>query len=399
MNTREAELNPSQIGSKDFNAFIDFYNQNNVIPVSQNIEKITEFIFRRNYLYSKLGTPLFYFKNRTVIEFGPGGGFNAIATSAYKPALYVFVDASYASLSKLNHHNDNGKFNADKVEIINSNIYDYQDSRKFDYVIIEGTICGQSEPNRMLKQVSTFVNDGGTLITTTTSATSVLSEICRKLLKVKIEELNPDFESQVSMGSSIFKSHLESLGVSTRPINDWVIDVILNDWQKGNYTFTLVDAIESIGNKFDFYNSSPSFSTDDRWYKKITEDSIPLNSLVLNEYNNISACFLDYRISLNSIFKIKDNISELEKLSKLACNVHDDIINTKSYDGLSEFLKILLEIKKSLPDEFQPTILAIQDFISTLPKFIENPKNSEFSNFSKWWGRGQQYVSFIKRPS
>ena len=30
-------------------------------------------------------------------------------------------------------------------------------------------------------------------------------------------------------------------------------------------------------------------------------------------------------IPLNSIFKIKDNISELEKLSKLACNVHDDI--------------------------------------------------------------------------
>ena len=75
--------------SKNFNAFIDFYNKHKIIPVSQNIEKLTEFVFSRNHLYSTLGTPLSYFKNRTVIEFGPGGGFNAVATSAYKPALYV----------------------------------------------------------------------------------------------------------------------------------------------------------------------------------------------------------------------------------------------------------------------------------------------------------------------
>ena len=396
MTTREQK--PDQIVNEDFNAFIDFYNQHNVIPVSQNIEEIAEFSYRRNYLYTRLGSPLFYFKNRKVIEFGPGGGFNAIATSAYKPELYVFVDASKASLIKLHHHYENNKFNADKVEIINSNIYNYQDPRKYDYVIIEGTICGQSEPSRMLKKVSTFVKDGGTLITTTTSATSFLSEICRKLLKVKIEDFSPNFESQVSIGASIFKSHLENLGTSTRPINDWVIDVILNDWQKGNYIFTIIDAIESIGNEFDFYNSFPSFFTDDRWYKKVTNNNNPLNSIVINQYSNISAGLLDYRVSIDSIFKIKTNILELEKLSRFACDIHDNILFAKNYDRLSEFFRILLEINALLPVEFHPTKLAIQDFISSLPKFIDNPKNSEFSEFSKWWGRGQQYVSFIKRP-
>jgi 2-polyprenyl-3-methyl-5-hydroxy-6-metoxy-1,4-benzoquinol methylase len=397
MTIKHGSKDMSDVNSKPFNAFIDFYNRHNVIPVSQNIEDLEEFIFRRNYLYTKLGTPLSYFKNRSVLEFGPGGGFNAMATSFYKPELYVFVDASTASLNKLHRHNENRKFNAAKVEIINSTIFDYRDSRKYDCVIIEGVICGQAEPDRMIKHASSFIGDGGTLITTTTSATSVLSEICRKLLRIKISELCPTFESKVSMGASIFKTHLENLGTSTRPIDDWVIDVILNDWEKGRYTFTLINMIDSIGEEFDFYNSSPSFSTDDRWYKKVTNKDVSLNSILTTQYSNIAAFFIDYRIPLHSILKIKDITSEIETLSRLACDVHDEISLSNSYDKLSEFFRILQEIKNSLPVEFNITTLAIQDFISTLPKFIENPENSEFSAFSKWWGRGQQYVSFLKR--
>lgn len=387
----------SEKNSKKFNAFIDFYNRHNVIPVSQNTNDLKEFIFRRNFLYTKLGTPLSFLKDRCILEFGPGGGFNAIASTFYKPELYVFVDASTASLDTLNRHNDSGKFNANKVEIINSTIFNYEDSRKYDYIIIEGVICGQSEPNRMIKHASSFTGDGGILITTTTSATSVLSEICRKLLRIHIAEQCPTFESQVLMASSIFKTHLESLDTSTRPIDDWVIDVILNDWEKGRYTFSLIDLIDSIGNEFDFYNSSPSFATDDRWYKKITNKDISPNLLLKEQYRNIAAFFIDYRIPMNSIVKNKGAISEIEKLSRLACDVHDEILLSNSYDKLSEFFRILQEIKQSLPIEFNLTILAIEDFISTMPKFIENKKNSHFSEFCNWWGRGQQYASFIKR--
>ncbi len=387
----------SEKNSKKFNAFIDFYNHHNVIPVSQNTDDLQEFIFRRNFLYAKLGTPLSFFKDRCILEFGPGGGFNAIASTFYKPKLYVFVDASTASLDTLNRHNDGGKFNANKIEIINSTIFDYHESRKYDYVIVEGVICGQAEPDRMLQHVSSFTGDGGILITTTTSATSVLSEICRKLLRIHIAEKCPTFESQVVMGATIFKTHLESLGTSTRPIDDWVIDVILNDWEKGRYTFSLIDVIDSIGNEFDFYNSSPSFVTDDRWYKKITSKDISPNALLKEQYRNIAAFFIDYRIPMNSIVKIKGTISEVEKLSRLACDVHDEILLSNSYDKLSEFFRILQEIKQSLPIEFNLTILAIEDFISTMPKFIGNYEKSHFSEFCNWWGRGQQYASFIKR--
>lgn len=382
---------------KNFNAFIDFYNKHNVIPVSQNIADVARFIFRRNYLYTTLGTPLSYFRNRSIIEFGPGGGFNAIATSCHRPSLYVFVDASNESLKELHSKNRNGEFNAEAIEIINSNIFDYVDDRKYDYVIIEGTICGQLEPERMLKHVSKFVADGGTLILTTISATSVLSEICRKLLKIKIAATCPDFESQVLMGASIFQTHLANLGTSTRPINDWVIDVIFNDWQKGKYIFSLIDSIGTIGDGFDFYKSSPSFATDDRWYKKVTEASASPNDMIIAQYPNIAACLLDYRVSLNAIQKIDQDISELEYLSRMACGIHDVMLDENNYTKLGEFIDILEEIKKLLPHEFGETVLSIDDFIEKAPKVIDDHKKVEFTHFGKWWGRGQQYVSFLKR--
>jgi hypothetical protein len=44
----------------------------------------------------------------------------------------------------------------------------------------------------------------------------------------------------------------------------------------------------------------------------------------------------------------------------------------------------------------QPTALSIQNFVTDFSKMIESNKEQEFKEFSKWWGRGQQYVSFAR---
>ena len=53
-----------------------------------------DFVFRRNALYKTLGIPFEGLRGKAVLEFGPGGGFNAVAVTRYNPELYVFVDAS-----------------------------------------------------------------------------------------------------------------------------------------------------------------------------------------------------------------------------------------------------------------------------------------------------------------
>lgn len=378
-------------------SFVDYYNKHNVIPVSQDIKDIDNFIFRRNFLYTKLGIPLQQLKGRRVIEFGPGGGFNAVATSTYKPQSYTFVDASIASIAELNAKLASGKFATTNIDIVNSDIFSFNDSRRFDLVVIEGTIPGQAHPESMLRHVSGFVDSGGLLITTTSSAASLLSEICRRLLRVKIADLNPSFESQVAFSTLVFDSHLKSLATSTRPTHDWVIDVILHDWHHGKYVFTLPETAEVLKNDFDFYHSLPSFLIDDRWYKKVGRGSMSSSDMLKLQYPVLAAGLLDYRIPLTTSFSNQESIGPIEMLSQRACDIHNSILDSRSYLALDEFFRVLREISANLPADYAPTIAALNDFEYSLMRFIDNSKVLEFHEFKKWWGRGQQYCSFIRK--
>jgi hypothetical protein len=113
-------------------AYLDFYNSNNILPVSQDLSNLNIFISRRNYLYRTLGIPLNFIKDREVLEVGPGGGFNAVATSYYSPKEYSFIDGSLKGIKDLKIRNKKKLFNAKKVKIIYSNFFDYTSSKKYD---------------------------------------------------------------------------------------------------------------------------------------------------------------------------------------------------------------------------------------------------------------------------
>jgi protein-L-isoaspartate O-methyltransferase len=388
-----------QNGSQSFGQirpYVDYYNANNVIPVGQDLTDLDSFVFRRNYLYTRLGVPLHQFNRRSVLEFGPGGGFNAVATSIHEPELYVFVDAVQASLAGLAEKNRINQFRAKNIEIVESDIFDYRDERKFDYVICEGVIPCQVEPERMLRQVSGFVNEGGILITTTMSAASILSEICRRLLRVQISKVAKDFESRVRFASRIFDSHLKVLGASTRTPDHWVIDNIFHDWHNAKYLFDLLETAEVLRGEFDFYQSSPCFLTDDRWYKQVVRGSQRSNDLLVQQYPAMASSLIDYRLSLTTVMRIGGDLSFVEELSRLACAAHENIIESNSYDGLQDFFRIILELRGYLPVEFSQTASAIDDFVKSLREFIDDSGKVTFHQFKNWWGRGQQYASFIR---
>lgn len=379
-------------------AFIDYYNTNNIIPVSQDLTDLDRFIFRRNYLYQTLGLPLARIKNLNVIEFGPGGGYNAVATSRFGPERYVFVDATAASIAELHKKQAAAQFNARNVEIVESNIFDYQDTRRYDLVICEGVIPGQNDPYRMIRQVGSFCEPGGLFFTTTTSASSLLSEICRRVLRPSIMTKGRTFREQTRIGADVFRSHLQNLATSTRPVEDWVQDSILQDWQLGEYIFTMVDAITALGDEFEFYSSSPRFLFDDRWYKQVNSGSLSASGLLKQQYPLISAFLLDFRIPLRSVHQISDTdrMAAIEALSKSAFTIHNVIMNENSYDRLEDFLAVLAELAKALPKEFEITKDSLLDFSAASRKYAAGDLKADFRSFEKWWGRGQQYLGLVK---
>jgi hypothetical protein len=54
-------------------------------------------------LYSTLGVSLTFLKELDICEFGPGGGFNATATSKFQPQSYYFVEGSKLGLETLKY--------------------------------------------------------------------------------------------------------------------------------------------------------------------------------------------------------------------------------------------------------------------------------------------------------
>ena len=388
----------SKVPTKYKHSFIDYYNAHGIIPVRDMSSDTQSFNFRRNYLYKTLGIPLNQLKNRKVIEFGPGGGFNAVATSNFEPELYVFVDATHVSLTELKHKSEQKKFGAKKVEIIESNIFDYRDERKYDLVICEGILPGQDNPKKMLQHVGSFCDSGGILITTTMSATSQFSEICRRLLRPSIIASNQTFLEQTKIAVDLFKNHIDTLGVSTRSPEDWVQDVILHNWHTGEYIFTMPDSLAALGDDFEFYSSSPRFLHDGRWYKQISPASASINMLLNDQYAAFNALLLDFRIPLDSLNQRNDiaKIAMIDPLCEAACKVHDKISEENSYDRLEEFIAILNKVTAILPQEFDITVRSINDFISGISSFASGNTNADFGSFKQWWGRGQQYISYIK---
>lgn len=369
--------------------FIDYYNAKSIIPVRQDIAD-DNFLFRREYLYSALGVPLKSLKNQNILEFGPGGGFNATATSRYEPESYTFVDASKASIAELKTK----KFGARTTKIIESDIFDYRDDKKYDLVICEGVIPCQMEPERMLKHVASFCDER--LVVTTMSYTSILSEICRHVLRPYIVTKASTFKQQTKLGVQLFRDHFSNLTVSTRPIDDWVQDMILHDWHLGTYDFTMIDVAMSLPD-FCFYGSSPRFLTDERWYKKVTKTSLTTNDLLKEQYPRLNAFLLDPRVRLESI-KLDTDFRAIELFAKRACLVHDQIVSQNSYRMLDDFIAALADLCGVLPNEFMITKHSINGFINGICDFLKSGTGN-FGSFGSWWGMGQQYVSFMKNTA
>jgi ubiquinone/menaquinone biosynthesis C-methylase UbiE len=78
--------------------YITFYSENKINPVSQDISDIGKHFRRRESLFRHLGIAPALIKDKNLLEFGPGGGYNALYTKSLSPAKYVLVDANPTSL-------------------------------------------------------------------------------------------------------------------------------------------------------------------------------------------------------------------------------------------------------------------------------------------------------------
>jgi hypothetical protein len=175
------------------------------------------------------------------------------------------------------------------------------------------------------------------------------------------------------------------------------MDNVLNPWPK-TWAFGVDTAILQAKEEFHFLGSSPRFLLDYRWYKSIVGAAFDFNQIALTQWETFKFSTLDCRVSIPP----QVGVSEIHAGSLLASRVNDlvyDMWSSNSYDEWARLAEVLTEIKLMIAtiDGLEGTAQSLDDFIGKFPKVMDGDVLADLASFESWWGRGQQYLSFIRK--
>lgn len=371
--------------------YIDFYKKHKIAPVSQDITDLQKHFSRRSALYRSLGMLPGYFKDKTLLEFGPGCGHNALFTKSLAPRKYVLVDANPVGLEATKSLLKKYPLGSNKCEVVESLIEEYRSEDLFDVVFCENLIPYQLAPLDFLKHVASFVKPRGVLVITCQDSGSLLSEILRNLIRVLVVNPEDSMEKNLKILRPIFIPHLASLKNMTRPIDDWILDQVIQPISGD--LMSIQEAIHALDPEFEIYGSSPKFLTDWRWYKAIPEDN-KYNEMAINLANQYTHNLLDYRFTYppqsseinNNIRFLCDGIFALMKKIEVNCDMgylEELNGNLKSLSGT---------VRKYSPE----TAASLEDFVAAMEHYLFDKSFPQLKEFVPFFGRGTQYLSFTK---
>jgi 2-polyprenyl-3-methyl-5-hydroxy-6-metoxy-1,4-benzoquinol methylase len=371
--------------------FVDFYSANEIAPVRQDISDRQRHFQRRIALYRHLGIPTALIAGRSVIEFGPGAGHNAIVTASFKPARYLLVDGNPASLKATREILAQER--AQNCEVVSSYIEEFKSDERFDIVLCEGVIPFQIDPGAFARHVAGFAKPGGIVVVTCIDGISFLGESTRRLLADTLVPFKAPPAERLSQLRTVFEPHLKTLKGMSRLVDDWMYDNILVPYS-GNL-FSLKDAIEALSDANDVYGVSPHFFTDWRWYKDVWGDQSRYNERGIGEYLTNILNLADYRVMMESQPPEKGG-RVLRKAEALFLQMRG-MENAGNLEGLDSAVSLVREIA----DEINPVSDLTGKSLREVAAAIEQRGNANLSvalpNFQSFFGRGQQYVSFIRR--
>jgi SAM-dependent methyltransferase len=370
-------------------AFVDFYAGHGISPVAQDISDLGRHFRRRDSLYRFLGLPPSFVRGRSVIEFGPGSGHNALFTASLAPARYVLVDANPKGLADtrllLHHRGLDGP-----CEIIESLFENFATDERFDLVLAEGLLSFQRAPEKLLCALARFVRPGGLLFITTMSPLSYLAEIARRLMRDVLVAADAPPGEQLAVLRPLLAPHLERLPGRSRPVDDWLLDNVVQPIY--GELLSAPRAIAALAAEFDLHGGSPRYFTDLRWYKDVAGEERGFNEIGLAEYRRRAANMADHRLELPPHEEAFG--ASLEREADAVWTAMQRLELDAEADALEDAVRGIERVAELLKAVAPETAAA---FAEAAERLGAGGPFDDMTRFPALWGRGQQYLSFIRR--
>lgn len=366
-----------------------------VQPFQKDISDLALHFERREALYRQLGLASKLLAHQSIIEFGPGHGENALFTLRQGPARYILVDAIKSCLDHAKGLLEPNCPPQTQLEWHQADIWHFPQTEQFDLVICEGTIPLQEDPLRMLRQVASFTKPaGGMFLLTCTCAVSVFAEVLRRLIAAVVTDPNDNLETKADRITPFLSPHLATLKGMARPHRSWVLDNMIQPLT-GEHV-SIGDAVRELED-FDLFGTAPRFLVDYRWFREVHGDAKRYKEWAREQWLANLFNLLDYRVTLPPC------TPDLGNALSEACDLVFQTVKRydRDRDGatLSTALDQISQVARLVEKHSPKTAASIADYLTVFSRYMavgNVAELMEFSEFTTHFGRGQQYVLFIR---
>jgi|GEM_PF-689650 len=340
---------------------LQFYMENNISPVSQDISDLMKHFDRRGSLYRYLGLPKLFFRDKNILEVGPGSGHNSLFVASCLPKSYDLLEPNPTGQSGITRLYREFDTEHTSPNLIKQRLEDFTPEQKYDLVISECWLGVSLHERQMMAKLGTFLKPEGVLIITLASPIGAAANAFRRLLADKLTLGMTSFEERTKILVQAFAPHLSTMLDMTRPYDDWVQDCMINP---GFMTIcpTPEMFMEGMGNDFEIYNSYPRFDTDWRWYKSLYGKNKNFNERYMESYYKNSHNFYDYNSSHLERESVKNIVLENHCLKLLSLIVEMEENRDQRFQ--KDIISVVKEIQCNLSEVSSSWAAGIEEFLT-----------------------------------
>jgi hypothetical protein len=373
---------------------LDFYTKFNISPVRQDISDLSRHFQRREALYRQLGILPRAIHGQTVLEVGPGGGYNSLYTAALGPQRYVLVEGNPTGIAHMNSLFGQHPEWTGMTTIVQSRLEDWKPDQQYDFVFCEGVLSGVPNPEEILNKLADSTSVGGLLTITCVDHLSHFPETVRRAFAQLSIDPDDNLETKVGKILPMMEPHLQTLPGMSRRHDDWVIDNLIHP---GSIIplINFPEAIAVLAPRFEFYASSPHLIADWRWYKAIVGDDWGFNIHAIEQFWMLAHNMLDYR----SVLPARNSLANqrLYDLCTEARALLERFERKRDLRFMADFRLVLAKIADEARDFSSEAAEALAEASELLAD--DQPTPSSVANAEKFgalFGRGQQYLSLTR---
>ena len=375
------------------NIFLEFYGEHKISPVHTDMNNWTKHVNTRRNLYRQFGIPKQCIKGKSLLEYGPGGGYNSLPLITVGEAAHIdMVEPNETGRNEVIELFKSNNIEPSRYGVHSCILEEYETDQKYDMIMAEQFIPHLENWKECLQKIKTFAKSNTIVIVTASDEIGFYVERMKRLVgRYMIRDIK-EYDQQVTALVDIFSKQLDTMNNMTKPYKDWIEDQFMNETALCGYLMTLKDVMDVFAGEFDVLGTSQSIFTDYSWYKDLDYDYI---AEYKEQYDKKKHMFLlagDH----DETIRTKEENDKLEEAVSLANRIAAESELSGNYK-IEELCTAVDKVSETTDNE---KVIKFNNQQIQILRAVERGDKvdlSEYTEWSKCFGKTSQFISLVKR--